>query len=120
MGHNFSLDTGYLNYGQNFHPPVGAAEADIAMADAIYPGNSNGWLVNVSYDLAQGWNLYGIYYSGNQTGGPVGSGSGQTEYEAGVSYKFAPGAKLTLKIRDLKVANIEQFLLYRAQVDYSF
>lgn len=120
MGHNFSLDTGYLNYGQNFHPPTGAAEADIAMNDNMYPGNANGFLMDASYDISQSWTLYGVFFTGNQSGGPIGSGSALSEYEAGIVYKFAPGAKVTLKIRDEKVANIDQLLIYRAQVDYSF
>ena len=42
LKHSWSLQAGYLNYGQNFYPPYGAAEADAAMNDTIYPGNARG------------------------------------------------------------------------------
>ena len=40
--HSWSLQAGYLDYGQNLYPPYGAAEADAAMNDTIYPGNARG------------------------------------------------------------------------------
>jgi S-layer homology domain len=116
LGHNFSLDTGYLNFGQNFYPPYGAAEADIAMADAIYPGNAQGETVAASYDLTPTTTLYGLLFTGNN----VSNSQSLSEYEAGVTLRFAPGAKITFKIRDLKIAGIDQFTLYRAQMDYGF
>jgi len=116
LGHNFSLDTGYLNFGPNFYSPYGAAEADIAMNDNLYPGNTNGFLFNTSYDIAQAWTLYGILFTGNTTS----TGQPLSEYEAGIAFKFAPGAKITFKLRDESIANIDQFLLYRAEMDYAF
>ena len=46
--YNWSLQTGYLNYGQNFYPPYGSAEADAAMNDTIYPGNAQGFTATMS------------------------------------------------------------------------
>mgnify|MGYP001186451936 CR=1 FL=1 len=116
IGHNFSLQTGYLNYGVNFYPPYGAAEADIAMADNLYPGNAQGFTAAISFDPVQGWTIYGLGVFGNH----ISNGQNIAEWEAGVVYKFAPSAKITFKVRDERINNIEQFLLYRAQVDYSF
>ncbi len=116
LGHNLSLQTAYLNFGQNFYPPYGAAEPDIAMADVIYPGNAQGFVGQISFDPVQNWTIYGIYFGGNS----VSNGQNLAEYEAGVVYKFAPSAKITFKTRDLKINNVEQFLLYRAQLDYTF
>jgi len=116
IGHNLSLQTGYLNYNSNFFPPYGAAEADIFMNDTIYPGNTQGFTAIISFDPIQNWTIYGDFFGGNH----VSNGQSVTEYEAGVVYKFAPSSKITFKVRDLRINNVEQFLLYRAQLDYSF
>ncbi len=116
VGHNFSAQVGYLNYGANFYPPYGAAEADIAMDDVLYPGNAQGVTAQLSFDPITNWTIYGIGFFGNN----VSNGQNLTEYEAGVVYKFAPSAKITFKIRDLRINNVDQHLLYRAQIDYTF
>jgi hypothetical protein len=91
------------------------------MNDNLYPGNANGFLFTLSYDvaeygIAEGVTLYGILFTGNTTS----TGQALSEYEAGVVFKFAPGAKITLLARDEKIAAIDQLLIYRAQLDYSF
>lgn len=35
-------------------------------------------------------------------------------------YNFAPSSRIIFKVRDLRIASVEQFLLYRAQLDYTF
>ncbi len=116
IGHNFKVQVGYLNYGANFYPPYGAAEADIAMNDSLYPGNAQGLTAQLGFDPIQGWTIYGVGFFGNS----VSNGQSLQEWEAGVVYNFAPSSKITFKVRDLRIAGVEQFLLYRAQLDYSF
>ncbi|HEV2359400.1 MAG TPA: S-layer homology domain-containing protein [bacterium] len=116
VGHKFSLDTGYLNYGQNFYPPYGAAEADIAAADAIYPGNANGWTAGFSFNLSDAWRFYGTGFFGNNAS----NGQQAQDWEAGIVYSFAPSASITFKYRTLSMGGVSQFNLYRAQLDYSF
>jgi hypothetical protein len=116
VGHNFKVQVGYLNYGQNFYPPYGAAEADIAMNDTLYPGNAQGLTAQLSFDPIQGWTIYGIGFFGNS----ISNGQNLQEWEAGIVYNFAPSSKITFKVRDLRIAGVEQLLLYRAQLDYSF
>ncbi len=116
VGHNLSLQTGYLSYGVNFYPPYGAAEADISLNDTLYPGNAQGFTAAISVDPMQNWTLYGVFLGGNH----VSNGQSLTEWEAGVVYRFAPSARITFKVRDERINNIEQFLLYRAQINYSF
>jgi len=41
-------------------------------------------------------------------------------WEAGAYYYFAPSASTGFKVREYRTANIEQFLLYRAQRDHRF
>ena len=114
--HGWSLQTGYVNYGQNFYPPYGAAEADAAMNDTIYPGNAQGVTATMSLNPVDNWTVYVTYFGGNN----VSNGQGVSEYEFGVQYAFASQAQLWLSVRDLRIAGVEQLLLYRAQVDYSF
>jgi hypothetical protein len=116
IGHNFKVQVGYLNYGQNFYPPYGAAEADIAMNDTLYPGNAQGLTAQLSFDPIQNWTVYGVGFFGNS----VSNGQSLTEWEAGVIYTFAPSSRIIFKVRDLRIASVEQFLLYRAQLDYTF
>jgi hypothetical protein len=116
VGHKLSAQVGYLNYGTNFYPPYGAAEADIAMNDTLYPGNAQGITAQLSFSPIDNWSVYGIGFFGNA----VSNGQTENEYEAGVVYNFAPSAKITFKVRSLTMASVEQFLLYRAQIDYTF
>jgi hypothetical protein len=115
-GHSLTVQTGYLNYGQNFYPPYGAAEADMAMGDVLYPGNQQGFLVQISFAPVEKWTVYGIGFFGNS----ITPNLSEVEWEAGVQYQFAAGSQITLKVRDLRIGNVEQFLLYRAQLDYAF
>ncbi len=117
-GHNFLVNVGYLSYGAKFIPPYGAAEADIAMADSIYPGNAQGFTIQASADIVSNWNLYAIYFTGNN----VTPNISLTEYEIGISTKLAPNTKLTLKDRNQKsgAAGATTVDLYRLQLDYTF
>jgi len=47
----FTVDLGYLNFGQNFYPPYGAPIADqyFAMNQNFWPGNEQGFLGQVRY-----------------------------------------------------------------------
>jgi hypothetical protein len=115
---NIVLTTGYAYYGVNFYPPYGGAEADITgdFWDVLYPGNAQGFTGNISVQPIQGVTVYFNYLTGNSVSN---SQSFQT-WSAGISYGFAPNAKITLKYRDLQMAGIDQQNVYRAQVDYSF
>ncbi len=116
LGHNLSLQTGYLNFGQNFYPPYGAAEADIAMADVLYPGNAQAFTAMLSFNPVARWTIYGTYAGGNF----ISNGQNLTAYEAGAKYGFANNADITFLVRDLRINSVEQLLLYRAELDYQF
>ncbi len=115
-GHGLTLQTGYLNFGQNFYPPYGGAEADIAMADVIYPGNAQGFTLMLTFNPAARWTVYGTYAGGNF----ISNSQPFTQYEAGAKWAFANNADITFLVRDLRINNVEQLLLYRAEVDYQF
>lgn len=116
VGHGFTLSVGYLNYGQNFYTPYGAAEADILENDSLYPGNANGWTATGSFKLTDAWRIYANYF----TGSSASNGQSLSTWEAGIVYTFAPQASIVFKARELSIASVEQFTLYRAQIDYSF
>lgn len=48
IGHAFRFQAGYLNYGQGFYTPYGAAEADYNENDFFNPGNANGITLGAS------------------------------------------------------------------------
>ena len=116
IGHGFSLDTGYENFGQNFYPPYGGADIDINENDMFYPGNGNAWTVGIHITPITNWTLYGVGAFGNFAS----NGQQLSAYEVGVVYNFVQNASIVFKVREERIANIEQFLLYRAQIDYSF
>jgi|GEM_PF-6236441 len=121
VGHNWSLQAGYLNFGQNFYPPYGGAEADINMADLLYPGNVQGVLATTSFNPVKNndaWTLYATFFGGNH----VSNGQGLSEYEAGVEYTFAPQAQVVFLIRNLSINSMMQMQiqLYRTDVNYTF
>ncbi|GEM_PF-637326 len=116
IGHNFTADAGYENFGQNFYPPYGAAEIDIQENDFLYPGNGNAWTVGLSISPIDHWTIYGVGAFGNSAS----TGQNLSTYEVGIVYNFVQNANITFKVREAQIANTEQFLLYRAQIDYSF
>jgi len=115
---NIVLTTGYAYYGVNFYPPYGGAEADITgdFWDVLYPGNAQGFTGNISVQPIQDVTVYFNYLTGNN----VSNSQPFTTWAAGISYGFAPNARITLKYRDLSMSGIDQQNVYRAQVDYSF
>ena len=115
---NVVFTAGYAYYGPNFYPPYGGAEADITgdFWDVLYPGNAQGLTLNLSVSPWQGITVYGNWLTGNN----VSNSQPFTTYAFGISYAFAPNAKITLKYRDLSMGGVEQQNVYRAQVDYSF
>jgi hypothetical protein len=117
-GNNLSLQVGYLSYGANFYPPYGAAEADIFgnMNDSLYPGNAQGFLGLLSFSPIQNWTVYVSYFTGNA----VSPSPSLVSYAIGLRYVFSTRATLGLYTRDVKIANQEQTLVYRAQLDYNF
>jgi len=115
-GHGWTLQTGFVHYGQNFYPPYGAAEADAALNDTIYPGNAQGVTATMSINPVDEWTLYVNYFGGSSAS----NGQALAEYEVGAQYAFAQQAQLWFLVRELRIAGIEQFLLYRAQIDYNF
>ena len=114
--HGWSLQAGYLNYGQNFYPPYGAAEADAAMNDTIYPGNAQGITAMMSISPVDKWTVYATYFGGTS----VSNGQPLSEGEIGVQYAFATNAQFWLLARSLSIGGVDQLQLYRAQIDYYF
>ncbi len=116
IGHSVTLTTGYLNFGQNFYPPYGAAEPDILENDNLYPGNAQGLTVGLSFNPSKEWTVSANYFTGNN----VSNGQGLNTYQVGVTYNFAQNATILFQVIELKINSVEQFQLYRAQIDYSF
>ena len=102
----------------NFYPPYGAAEADITgdFWDVLYPGNAQGFTVDVSVKPWAGWTIYVNYLTGNN----VSDQRAFTSWGSGISYAWSTNAKITFKYRDLSMGNVDQANVYRAQIDYSF
>ncbi len=117
IGHNFVVQTGYLNYGQNFYPPYGMVSADNAMLDALYPGNAQGFTGMITYDPTPNWTIFGIGLFGAHN---VSNGQDLSEYQAGIITSFAPNSRIRFFVRDVRVGGVRQLLLYRAQLDYTF
>jgi len=116
VGHSFSADLGYLNFGQNFYAPYGGADIDIQENDFLFPGNGSGITGGLAFKPWDQWTLYGVGVWGNQAS----NGQSITEYEVGITYAFIQNASIVFKVREERTAGVEQFLLYRAQIDYSF
>jgi hypothetical protein len=117
-GHNLSLAVGYLDFGANFYPPYGAAEADIMgnMADTIYPGNAQGFIGLLSFNLTSDWVPYISVFTGNS----VSPNYSELSYAGGVRWLFSPRAVVNFYMRGGSVNSQEQFIIYRAQLDYNF
>lgn len=115
---SITLDLGYLNYGQNFYPPYGAEVADqfFPMNQNLYPSNEQAFLGRLSYEPIKNWTVFAAYLGGNH----ISNGQSITEWQAGVTHTFAPRATITFLVRDEFISGIEQSLLYRGQVDYTW
>jgi hypothetical protein len=115
---NLNVTTQYEYAGVNFYAPYGSSDLDgfCDCWDVLYPGNVQGFTVMGSIQPWEGWTIYLHWLTGNN----VSNSQTITEYAGGVSYRFAPGAKITLKYRDLSMNGVEQLNVYRAQVDYGF
>ncbi len=116
VGQPLTLATGYLNYGQNFYPPYGAAEVDIAMADVIYPGNAQAFTATLTFTPAAQWTIFGMLVTGRH----LSNGQSISEYEAGAKWAFASNADVTLRYRTVIINDVTQLQIYRAEVDYQF
>ena len=115
-GHNFTLDAGYQSYGQNFYPPYGAAELDFQENDVFYPGDGQGVTLGIHITPITSWTVYFV----GETGNFGFTGQGQSSYEGGITYEFAQNASIVLLIRQASINGVQQGLLYRAQIDYTF
>jgi hypothetical protein len=110
------IEVGYLDYGQNFYPPYGGAQADIWGWDVLYPGNAEGWTGSLTITPIARWTIYGIGFFGNS----ISNTQYLTEWEVGIVYQFASDASVVFKYRDLQMGGVGQMNLYRAQIDYEF
>jgi phage-related protein len=116
IGHSFTADTGYKMFGQNFYAPYGAADLDYCCNDFLYPGNGSVWTAGLSFKPIDAVTLSGSGIWGNSTS----NGQTLSEYDVSLTYAFIQNASITFRVREARIAGVEQFLLYRAQVDYSF
>jgi len=114
--YNWTMQTGYLNYGQNFYPPYGSAEADAAMNDTIYPGNAQGITATMSFNPTQKLTVYATYFGGQSQS----NGQALVEGEIGFQYAFSTQAQIWFLYRSLSINGVNQLELYRAQIDYYF
>jgi hypothetical protein len=107
---------GYAYYGPNFYPPYGNVSLDYCCYDILYPGNDQGFIASASWTFAPRWTISGIYLTGNH----VSNSQPIQEYEVNLRYQFAANSSVLLKYRDLRINGIDQFNVYRAQLDYTF
>jgi len=115
-GHNWTMDAGYAYYGQNFYAPYGAAEIDINENDFLYPGDAEAFQFSMRATPITSWTVYLNLESGNLNF----TGESEAAYEAGIIYGFSQNASIVFKIRQEQINGVQQILLYRAQIDYSF
>jgi len=115
VGHNFSLQTAYAFMGTNFYAPY-AYEFDDPINGSVYPGNAQGFTGILSYDLFDNLTVLGQYITGNN----VSNGQTITEWQAGFIYKFAPSTSLWVRYETMSIAGIAQYILYRAEMNYTF
>ena len=116
VGHGLFLTTGYQYYGVNFYPPYGGPVLDPFGDRQLYPGNGQGFTAGVSAVLFGPLSVYFTYFTGNN----VSNSQPLQEYEGGFRYRLAPNASVKTLIREMRINGIEQDLLYRAQLDYTF
>jgi hypothetical protein len=100
----------------NFYPPYGATELDPFGDHFVYPGNGQGFTIGLSFVPVNKVTVFGTYLSG----GNVSNNQSLQEFDGGIAYQFAPGARITLRYRELRLHGVEQDQLFRAQVDYTF
>ena len=116
IGTKLVVTAGYAYYGPNFYPPYGNGSLDSCCWDFLYPGNSQGFIAGATFGIAPRLTLFGTYLTGNH----VSNSQPIQEYEVNLRYEFAPNASVLLKYRDLRINGIDQFNVYRAQMDYKF
>jgi len=121
IGHNTSLQTGYVFAGTNFFPPYGnSLDTTIASitsgSNSIFPGDFQGFEGVLSFDVFDNLTLLGQYINGNN----VFDGRSLTKWQAGVIYRFAPGTSLWVFYETASLAGISQQEEYRAEMNYTF
>ena len=115
VGHNFTLQGGYEYLGVNFYPPYGQ-DADALMAGTQFPGNFQGFLGTLSFEILPNVTILGKYITGNS----VSNSQGIEEWQAGVVWTFAPGTFLWVRLEEERLASISQYYTYRAEMNYRF
>jgi hypothetical protein len=115
VGHNFFLQTGYQYSGQNFYPPYGGAPDDF-LTGSMFPGNAQGFMAVITYDVWPGLTLRGEYYTGNN----ISNAQTITEWQAGFIWAFAPNTTIWVRMENNTIGGILQGILYRAELNYTF
>ncbi|HYM92425.1 MAG TPA: S-layer homology domain-containing protein [bacterium] len=115
VGHNFSVQTGYAYAGTNFYAPYGT-DFDDNINGSIFPGDFQGFVGGVSYDLFSNLTLLGQWINGDN----VFNGQTVTAWQAGFIYKFAPGTQIWIRYETYSVAGVAFYNLYRAELNYTF
>ncbi len=124
VGHNLLLDLGYASFGQNFYPPYGGEVlgkwcygcGGPLVTESFYPGNAQGFMGKIAFDPVPGWTAYAGYVTGNW----ISNGQSFNEYQAGVIYRLAAATSLHGYVRSITANGVNQALLYRGEVTYTF
>ncbi len=110
----WNLKLGYLNYGVNFYPPYGAAQAD----GVFYPGNAKGITLHLEFDSTDNrWAIYGDYFTGNT----VSNGQSLSGWGIGVSYAPDPTGPFRVAFTTAQpaISGVVQSIAYQLSVSYT-
>lgn len=90
------VTVGYQFYGTSFYPPYGNTDWDIVTGlDHIYPGNSQGLTVAVTWAIDQTYTVFANYVTGNN----VSNSQTLLEWQAGGTIRLAPNSSIQFNDR---------------------
>jgi hypothetical protein len=115
VGHHLAATVTWENAGTNFYAPY-QSDVDYDISGTVGPGNAQLLTVDVTFDLTDAWGFSGAYVTGNN----ISNGMGITEWRAGVTYRFAPGANIYTRIEQQRINGNAQYTLYRSELNYNF
>ena len=115
FGHKLALSVSYISAGTNFYAPY-QNDVDSDIAGSVGPGNGQGFNLDLTFDLTDQWGVSAAYFSGSN----VSNGMSITEWRAGFTYRFAPGATIYTRYETQQLGGTSQYSLVRSELNYTF